>query len=155
MTFYTYMWLRENGTPYYVGKGTRDRAFKKRRIGKAPSRDRILIQEFPSEEDALFAEKLLISYYGREDLLEGCLLNLTDGGDAPPNLKGKKRSIEAINRWRKSRAGWKHSDEAKRKISIGHIGLPSKRKGIPLPEEVKNKISQTLKRKGICPRNYA
>ena len=26
MIFYTYMWLREDGTPYYVGKGTLTRS---------------------------------------------------------------------------------------------------------------------------------
>jgi hypothetical protein len=49
--FYTYIWLRENGTPYYVGKGHGERAFSpyKRRFPKPQDPSCILIQEFPSE----------------------------------------------------------------------------------------------------------
>lgn len=44
MTFYTYFWLRENGTPYYVGKGTGDRAFTSRghRVKRPKHTSRIL-----------------------------------------------------------------------------------------------------------------
>ena len=90
--FYTYLWLREDGTPYYAGKGMGIRAYRSHRMGKAPSRERILVQDFASEQDALVAEMFLILYYGREDLGTGCLLNLTHGGDNPPSAKGKKRS---------------------------------------------------------------
>lgn len=90
--FYTYLWLREDGTPYYVGKGSGIRAYRKHRVGTAPVMDRILVQEFPSEEDAFAAEIFLISYYGREDKGTGRLLNLTDGGENPPSPKGKKKS---------------------------------------------------------------
>jgi len=80
--FYTYLWLREDGTPYYAGKGRGNRAFiRHSHRFPPPPNDRILIQEFSTEMDALSAEKFLISYYGREDEGTGSLLNLTDGGD--------------------------------------------------------------------------
>ena len=47
--FYTYMWLREDGTPYYVGKGSGDRVFRiHRRIGRAPL-ERVVIYVVRSE----------------------------------------------------------------------------------------------------------
>jgi len=73
---YTYLWLREDGTPYYAGKGTEKRA---RRCGSPPG-DRVILQEWPSEEMAFEGECLLIAYYGRIDLGTGYLQNLTDGG---------------------------------------------------------------------------
>jgi hypothetical protein len=101
--FYTYLWLREDGTPYYVGKGVNRRVLRRHRVGKPPSLDRILVQEFLSETDALAAETFLISYYGREDLGLGCLLNLTDGGESGPR-------------------GYKASAETRRKMSLAHKG---------------------------------
>lgn len=87
--FYTYLWLREDGTPYYVGKGKGMRAYRHgcpmvdvipEWIDK-PDTERIIVQEFESEKDAFFAEKFLISYYGRKDNGTGILKNLTDGGE--------------------------------------------------------------------------
>ena len=85
MTFYTYLWLREDGSPWYVGKGTWNehrplsgqRAYRKR----CPPRERVIIQEHESEIAAVEAEKFLISYYGRRDLNTGILRNRTDGGE--------------------------------------------------------------------------
>ena len=90
--FYTYLWLREDGTPYYVGKGHGGRAGKSHRnVGKAPSHERILAQSFPSEQDALAAEQFLISFYGRKDLDTGCLINFSDGGEGAPNPSPQSR----------------------------------------------------------------
>jgi hypothetical protein len=80
--FYTYLWLREDGTPYYVGKGKDRRAIRK---GSPKDLDCILIQEFPSEQDAFAAEVFLIDYYGRKDLGTGCLRNRTSGGEGVRN----------------------------------------------------------------------
>jgi len=92
--YYTYLWTREDGTPYYVGKGTGRRAFQfhRRQHGmKAPSKERIVIYPAASEYDALETEIALIWYYGRKDLGLGCLINLTDGGENSNFWKGKHR----------------------------------------------------------------
>lgn len=106
MIFYTYVYLHEDGTPYYVGKGTRHRAFIQkhpRKVGaiKVPPRDRILLEPHTSEADALDAERFLIAYYGRKDLDTGSLLNMTDGGENPPSWKGRKRKPFSASHRRK------------------------------------------------------
>ena len=70
MQFYTYLWLRADGTPYYAGKGHGDRAFTKgtHRVYPPTIQENILVQEWPDELGALAGEKLLIAIYGREDL---------------------------------------------------------------------------------------
>jgi len=80
---YTYLWLREDGTPYYVGKGMGRRGFVSYRhnVPCPKDKERIIIQEWLSEDQAYEAEKFLISYYGRVDQGTGCLRNLTDGGE--------------------------------------------------------------------------
>jgi hypothetical protein len=88
--FYTYIYLREDGTPYYVGKGSGKRAYWKHRKGRlAVPRDKnlLVIQEFPSEAEAFEAEKFLIALYGRKDNGTGILRNLTDGGEGISGLK--------------------------------------------------------------------
>jgi hypothetical protein len=86
--FYTYLWLREDRTPYYVGKGSGVRAYinhhGRSAVHKAPPKERIVIYPAESESDAFETETVLIWYYGRKDLGTGCLRNLTGGGENPP-----------------------------------------------------------------------
>jgi hypothetical protein len=105
--YYTYLYLREDGTPYYVGKGTRKRVFEKTNRSTPPPKDRrrILLQEHPCENDAFAAEIFLISYYGRKNLGAGPLRNLTDGGDGasgakPSAVTKQKMSASHKKRWK-------------------------------------------------------
>lgn len=61
-TYYTYAYLREDMTPYYIGKGKGRRAFHKNHTVPRPNKDKILfLKQNLSEENALKHEKYLIS----------------------------------------------------------------------------------------------
>ena len=80
--YYTYAYLREDGTPYYIGKGQKSRAYKRNRRDIKQGNNRLLIlKEFDSEFDAYKHEMYMISLYGRKDIGTGILHNRTDGGD--------------------------------------------------------------------------
>jgi len=86
--YYTYAYLREDGTPYYIGKGKGNRAYIKHWRSKTkggyfapPEKDRILIlKKNLTEEKAYRHETYMISILGRKDLGTGILRNMSDGG---------------------------------------------------------------------------
>jgi hypothetical protein len=112
--FYTYLWLREDGTPYYVGKGSGNRAYKDHRIGKAPL-GRIVIYPADSEADAFESEIALIWYHGRKDLGLGCLRNFSNGGDGP---SGAIRSSITRAKLRVANLGKPQTQKTKNKRSV-------------------------------------
>lgn len=97
--FYTYLHCKPDGSPFYVGKGSGNRAFDLRRRNPHHSniitkygRENIKVFVFPcdSEIEALSDEILQISQLRREGHE---LANQTDGGDGvsnPPDLVRKK-----------------------------------------------------------------
>ena len=94
--FYTYAYLREDRTPYYIGKGSGMRAYVKyARYAKTPPEERILILKTNlTEEEAFRHEKYMIGVYKLKT--EGGLLhNRTYGGEGSSGVKvpwrGKKR----------------------------------------------------------------
>lgn len=112
--FYTYLWLREDGTPYYVGKGTGRRAFQDggRSVHLPKDHSRIKIQEWSDETTAFAFEMYLVDFWGRKDLETGCLRNRTDGGNGPVGF-----SSEARDRISATHKGRKLSPEHRFKIS--------------------------------------
>ena len=160
MKYYTYAYLREDGTPYYIGMGSKKRAWDKRHNVSLPPTDRIqILNEFETRQEAVDLEIELISLYGRKDLGTGILHNKTNGGDGasfPGELNphyGKKHSEETKEKIRAARAKQQivHSEEWKQKMSEKFKGRkkPARLDGSPdqHSEETKAKISASHKGK--------
>ena len=109
--FYIYAYLREDGTPYYIGKGKGVRAWKQHSVkGKGAHtpkyNSRIFICESRLTELGAFAlERRYIRWWGRKDLGTGILQNMSDGGQGTANTiricsEETKRKIGSANRGR-------------------------------------------------------
>ena len=142
--FYTYAWLRTDGTPYYVGKGRKGRAFRKDRQFHPKDESRVLIlKKDLTEEEAFKHECYMIAVLGRKDLGTGILRNRTSGGEG---TSGHHRIVseETKQKIREAHQGRKHSEETKRKISQGNLGKPKKQpKSRKFSEEHKENIRKS------------
>jgi hypothetical protein len=101
--FYVYAYLREDNTPYYIGKGKGDRAYSKMKGEVNPPKDKnkiVILKDKLKESDAFSEEIALISQYGRKDIGTGILRNKTNGGDGPSGRKVSESSrlLMSINR---------------------------------------------------------
>jgi len=121
--FYTYAYLREDGTPYYIGKGKDDRVYKKGKGQINPPKDKsriIFLKKNLTEQEAFKHEIYMIFIFGRKDIRTGILRNRTDGGQG---ASGAKRSEETRKKLSESKKGNKNamfghnlSDEHRKKL---------------------------------------
>ena len=87
--FYVYAhFIPNQEVPFYIGKGTADRAYQKwnrnpwwKRIVNKYGLEIKLLEEGLTHKQANELEIKLIAQFGRKDIKTGCLVNLTDGGE--------------------------------------------------------------------------
>jgi len=110
--YYTYAYLREDKTPYYIGKGRGKRAYDKRRTIKPPKdKSRIIfLKKNLTEAEAFKHEVYMISVLGRKDLGTGILRNRTNGGEGPSGAVRSAETKKKISETKTGRnSGEKHS----------------------------------------------
>lgn len=175
--FYVYQYLRENGTPYYIGKGTGKRAwqphYRANGANMLPKNTQqiVIVKDGLTEDEAINLEISLIQQFGRKDLGTGILTNRTDGGDGVSGsirpqsaidaqrkkITGIPRSKEVAKKISQTNTGKKRSSETKRKLSESHKGLKQseetiqkrakKLTGIKRSEDLKQRWSESKKGK--------
>jgi hypothetical protein len=167
---YVYQHIRlDTDEVFYIGigsdtEGKYERAYEIRRrnnrywrniVNKAGYRVEILTDGI-SWEEACEEEIRLIKHYGRQDLNEGNLVNLTDGGEGHLGgivseetrlkhskvHKGKIVSEETRRKIGEFNKGKIVSEETRKKLSDAHKGKSKK----PFSEEHRRKMSESKKR---------
>lgn len=165
---YIYKHLRkDNKEVFYIGIGS---DIDYRRANEKKSRNKYwqkfvqkyeylieIIEDNLTWDDAKSKEIYWIKFYGRKNLNQGTLLNLTDGGDGTlgrivseqtkekmrrPITDEHKRKIGLASKGRN--IGRKHTDEAKKKMSEAAKGVNI---GRVKSDETRKKLSMALKGK--------
>lgn len=125
MKYYVYLHKKaSDGTPFYVGKGCRNRAYSKskrsdwwRNTVNKHGYEVIILEYGLSESVALEREKYWIKFYGRQNQGTGPLVNITPGGYGGGTFYGRKHTDETRKKMSEWQIGKKHSDKTKKKIS--------------------------------------
>ena len=161
----------------YIGKGQQNRALDHlKRNDRHPLTHRLKLMAkngilpviskifVESEELALLCEQEMISLFGRKNLNEGTLLNLTDGGEGVSGYKHTAEAKQKVSSARLNRSeettrkqseaqklierktGWKHSEESKQRMSENRKAAGNAKKiGFKHSEESKRLMSEKMR----------
>ena len=96
--YYVYQYIRTDGTPYYIGKGTGYRAYQKRAYRPFDKNRIEILSKNLTEQQAFSLEKKLIKKYGRQDIGNGILKNKTDGGEGGSKSPSTRKKLSNANK---------------------------------------------------------
>ena len=136
--YYTYAYLRGDGTPYYIGRGKGNRAFATHKIPKPPKTRIIFLKQDLTFSESVKHEVYMIAVLGRKDIGTGILRNLTDGGEGVSNLSQETRAKISVKRKGQVNRSGPHTLESRAKMSVSHTGKV-------LSEEHKANIGKAVK----------
>ena len=123
LIYYIYAYIRDSGTPYYIGRGKKSRAYSRHiRSNNIDIRPKdkskiIFLEKNLTKEKSINLEKYYIAKYGRKEF-GGILINIKEGGDDvkdwTPEMR-KKMSIISSKR--------KFSEKTRLKMSIARRNI--------------------------------